>query len=121
MKDRFGPLPLEVDALFDGLRLRWKAKRLGFERIFVKNGVMKCFFLSNAQSSFFETRFFQELMAYISSKGTLLGLTLKQNRSYLIMTAPNVKTLKEARVTLDRIYEDVAPSDIVKGQVEETA
>jgi len=109
MKDRFGPLPLEVDALFNGLRLRWKAKRMGFERIVIKNGAMKCFFLSNAQSSFFETRFFQELMAYISSKGTIIGLTLKQSRNYLIMTAPNIKSLKDARITLERIHDDIIP------------
>ena len=31
LTDRFGKLPYQVEELFDGLRLRWEAKKLGFD------------------------------------------------------------------------------------------
>ncbi len=34
--DRFGKLPKQVKELFDGLRLRWHCRRLGFERGILK-------------------------------------------------------------------------------------
>lgn len=36
IKDRFGPIPSQVEELLNGLRLRWVAKRLGFERVVLK-------------------------------------------------------------------------------------
>ena len=106
--DRFGPLPLEVDELFNGLRVRWVAKKLGFERIILKNNGLKCFFVSNPQSSFFETRLFQSLLQYISTTGTILGLTLKEGKNFLIMSKSGVKNLRQARETLERIFDEVS-------------
>ncbi len=106
LKDRFGPLPVEVDELFNGLRLRWISKKLGFERIVLKNESMKCFFLGNAQSSFYETELFQALLKYLSTEGSNPGLQLKQGKSFLIMSAQGIKNLKEARILLERIFED---------------
>ncbi len=116
LKDRFGALPLEIDELFNGLRLRWISKRMGFERIVLKNNNLKCFFLSNAQSSFFETKYFQDFLTYISTKGTITGITLKQGKAYLIMSKTGVKNLKEARVLLQGILKDVAPGADISGQ-----
>ncbi len=107
MKDRFGPLPLEIDALFNGLRLRWVSKRLGFERVLLKNQNMSCFFLANPQSTYYETKLFQGIMNFLSSEGALMGLTLKQGRSFLIMKKAGVKNLKEARIVLERLEERV--------------
>ncbi len=107
LKDRFGPIPDPVEELFNGLRLRWQAKQLGFERVIIKGGKMRCYFLSNPQSSFFETPLFQSLISYISSKGALMGYQLKQTKSYLILSKPEVKSLKEAQILLQRILEDI--------------
>src|SRR5690606_38613682 len=37
LEDRFGKIPEPVEELFDGLRLRWLSRQLGFERISLKN------------------------------------------------------------------------------------
>lgn len=107
LKDRFGPIPEVVEELFSGLRVRWQAKKLGFERVILKGGKMRCYFLSNPQSSFFETSLFQRLMQYISTGGSVLGYQLKQTTSFLILSKPDVKTLKEAKILLERILEQV--------------
>lgn len=36
LRDRFGPIPTQVEELLNGLRLRWISKRLGFERVILK-------------------------------------------------------------------------------------
>ncbi len=107
LKDRFGPVPRQIDELFNGLRLRWQCKQLGFERLSLKNRKLRCFFIANAQSSFFESDRFNEILKYISTDGQALGLNLKQSRNYLIVIKDGVKNLKEANVVLNRIQESL--------------
>ena len=107
LKDRFGPIPDTVEELFNGLRLRWQAKKLGFERVIIKGGRMRCYFISNPQSSFFETPLFQSFINYISTKGAMQGYQLKQTKSYLILSRGEVSTLKEGQIYLQRILEDL--------------
>ena len=110
LKDRFGTVPSQIDELFNGLRVRAVCKKLGFERLILKNRKMNCYFISNAQSSFFETKIFQNLMKYVAGRGGFMGFTLKQSNNYLILTKENVKTLKEVQSLLQGILEEIAPS-----------
>ncbi len=105
--DRFGPLPDQVNDLFSGVLLREICKELGFERLSLKNKKMRCFFIRNAQSPYFESDLFNRMMSYISSSGNLMKLTLKQTPAFLIMIKEGVKNLKEAKIVLQRIKEDV--------------
>ncbi|MEL6123991.1 MAG: TRCF domain-containing protein, partial [Bacteroidota bacterium] len=103
LQDRFGPIPPQTEELLDALRIRWIAKRLGFERIVLKKSHLSCFFISNPQSSFFESKVFQSLLSFISSTGQLMGLTLKQGKQFLIMKTTNVRNLKAATELLGKI------------------
>ena len=114
LRDRFGPIPEVVDELFNGLRLRWQAKKLGFERVIIKGGKMRCYFLSNPQSSFFETALFKNLMQYISTEGSILGYSLKQTNSFLILSKGGVKSLKEAQALLEKILNRIAAEQSAK-------
>jgi len=107
LKDRFGKVPPQVSELFDGLRIRALAKKLGFERIILKNRKMNCYFISNAQSIYFETKTFQQILQYVAGEGKFFGISMKQSNNFLIMTKENVKTLKEARGLLQSILENV--------------
>ncbi len=107
LRDRFGPLPPQVHALFEALRLRWLCKPLGFERFVLKGHKMRCYFLSNPQSSFFETAQFQRLMQFIADKGRLMGLHLKQTTRELIMVQDDVRTLQQAKRTLEQLTQVV--------------
>lgn len=103
LDDRFGKIPNQVKELFDGLRIRIISKKLGFERIVLKNRKMNCYFISNPKSSFFESALFHKLMKFISSDGVKHGFTLKQTTSYLIMTRENVKYLRDAKNLLETV------------------
>ncbi len=107
LTDRFGKIPRQVNELFDGLRLRWTCKQLGFERLHLKGRKMRCYFVSDPQSPFFETKLFNNIVQYVSSKGERKGLTFKQSNRHFIMIKDGVKSLKQARQTLQNLLEQV--------------
>ena len=111
LRDRFGPIPPQVHALFEALRLRWLCKPLGFERLVLKNHRLRCYFLGNPQSPFFETESFQRLLQFIAEKGRVMGLSLKQTARELVVIQEDVRTLQQAKRTLEqlnRVFEPTA-------------
>jgi transcription-repair coupling factor (superfamily II helicase) len=105
LKDRFGRIPKEVDELMNGLRLRWKCRAMGFERLILKNNKLRLYFLSNAQSHYYETKVFQNLFQYFTTEGARMGYTIKQTNTNLIAARDGVKNLKECLMLLDRMTE----------------
>lgn len=103
LEDRFGKLPHQVNALFDGLRLQWLCKKLGFERLILKGGKLRCYFLGDPQSSFFETAQFQKIMAFLQKHGRIMGISLKQTNKELIMVQDEVRSLKAVKSVLEQI------------------
>lgn len=89
LEDRFGALPKAVKNIFDAIRIRWVAKRLGFERILLKNRKLRCYFISDQQSPFFDSAFFGTLLGYIQ-KHSDHRFFLKQSTKYLILVCENV-------------------------------
>ena len=103
LKDRFGDIPKQVEELFNGLRLRWVAKRLGFERIVFKTKKLKCYFIENPESYFYETPVFGKIMAYVQNNPK--KCSVKQTNKSLILTFENIKTMQEANELLNEVNE----------------
>ncbi len=103
LEDRFGKLPHQVNALFDGLRLQWLCKKLGFERLILKGGKLRCYFLGDPQSSFFETEQFQKIMAFLQKHGRIMGISLKQTNKELILVQDEVRSLKAVKSELEQV------------------
>ena len=79
LQDRFGKIPAPVNALFDGLRLQWLCKKIGFERLILKGGKLRCYFLGDPQSSFYATEHFQKFMAFIQKTRPYYGRFAQTN------------------------------------------
>ncbi|MCH8904245.1 MAG: transcription-repair coupling factor [Bacteroidetes bacterium] len=92
--DRFGPLPAAVRELLSAIRLRWLAKALGFEKIGLKQGMMKCFFIKNQNSLYFESEIFSGIMQYIQGGNT--NSQIKQTASHLILIFGEVNSVNKA-------------------------
>jgi transcription-repair coupling factor (superfamily II helicase) len=107
LKDRFGPIPKQVHELFEGLILRWVSRRLGFERVSIKKGKLRCYFIANAQSMFFESVLFKNILAWMGTGGADKGYTLKQSSNYLILIKEDVYSLSQAERLLSEIYQEV--------------
>ena len=102
LNDRFGKIPRQVEELFNGIRLRWLAKDLGFERILFKNRKLRCLFVENNQSVFYDSKFFTTLMQFIAERKTT-G-TIKQTDKHLMLVFENVQSMSHARSLLENIH-----------------
>lgn len=107
LEDRFGKLPHQVNALFDGLRLQWLCKKLGFERLILKGGKLRCYFLGDPQSSFFETETFNKIVQFVGAKGRIMGISLKQTNKELILVQDEVRSLKGVKSVLEQVISAV--------------
>ena len=107
LKDRFGPVPFQVDELLYGVELKWICKKMGIERLSLKSRKMRCYFVSNPQSSFYETDFFNNLIKFISTKGIEMGLHLKQSKNRLILIKEQVNNLKQCKKILEQIKKEL--------------
>jgi transcription-repair coupling factor (superfamily II helicase) len=105
--DRFGKMPHIVNELFEGLRLRWNCKSMGIDRVILKNGKLRCFFLQNAQSIFYESELFKNFLSFMATEGKKYHLILKQSGTNLILIKEYVKTLAEARTVLQKIAQAI--------------
>jgi transcription-repair coupling factor (superfamily II helicase) len=111
LKDRFGKIPPQVEELFDGLRLRWVAKELSFERIILKNNKLQGFFVGNPQSQYYETSTFKRIFSFVTKHGESRQMSIKQTPKNLIFIREGVKTLNGARKIME-ILQDVARGEI---------
>jgi transcription-repair coupling factor (superfamily II helicase) len=100
--DRFGKMPPIVTELFEGLRLRWNCKAMGIDRVILKNDKLRCFFLQNAQSVFYESEFFKNFLSFMATEGKVHDLILKQSGTNLILIKERVKSLAAARKVLQK-------------------
>lgn len=101
LKDRFGPVPVQVEELFDGLRLRWLCRNLGFERVNLKNNKLVLSFIEDAQSLYYDSDAFHTLSQIIATEGLLRGLKLKQSPRRLLLIKENVPSLAAAQDVLE--------------------
>jgi len=101
--DRFGPLPVQVEELLKTIRLQWAAKALGFEKMTLKGGLLKCYFISHQESSYYETGIFGRIMNHIKSDPK--RYRLKEHRSHLILTISPVNSISQAARELEAMHE----------------
>lgn len=109
LEDRFGDVPSEVNELFEGLRVRWISRRLGFERVTLKKDTLRCYFIANGQSAFFETKLFQSILQWVSTTGQEKGFRLKQSPRFLILMKEGVRSLSRAEELLSGLHDQVKP------------
>lgn len=103
LRDRFGPVPHQIFELMHTIRLRWKAKHLGFEKIVLKNRTLKTYFISNQESGYFQSSLFSNILKYVQANPR--ACKLKEDKGKLSLTLINVDSVKEADSLLARMME----------------
>lgn len=93
MIDRFGPMPEEVENLFKIARIRWKAEQIGFEKLTLKNNILKGYFVSQERTEYFQTDKFGKILDYI--KNNPKHCSLKEIKSKLLLTVEKVQSIDE--------------------------
>ena len=78
LKDRFGKLPQETEALLKSVQLKWLAQRLGMERLVLKKQKCLCYFISNPESAFYNSPQFSHLLQKVQQ---VQAMVLKEKQS----------------------------------------
>jgi transcription-repair coupling factor (superfamily II helicase) len=105
LTDRFGPVPPQVEDLFVTVRVRKLAVELGFEKLFLKNDTLKCFFVSNPDSPYFQSETFTGILQFLQ-RDTNKG-KLKQVGKNGILVVEDIKRMKDLYQFLKRMKESV--------------
>ncbi len=100
LRDRFGHLPKQVKELFNALRLSWIATRLGFERLVIKGNKLRCIFLSNQNSPYYQSPVFTAILGEIQETGK--G-QVKQTAKYLMLIFEGVNSLEKAHFFIEHL------------------
>jgi transcription-repair coupling factor (superfamily II helicase) len=95
MVDRFGPMPYSVEGLFTTVRCRRLAVEIGFERMTLKQGVLRCYFVNNPDSPYFHSLTFNAI---------LLHLQTKTNKSHLKQVGKNFMMVSEPVSSMEQLF-----------------
>lgn len=106
MTDRFGPIPPQVEDLFTTVRCRKLAVELGFEKMFLKDDTLKCFFVSNPDSPYFTSTIFNGILQFLQ-KGTNKA-KLKQVGKNGILVVQEVKSMSILYEFLKRMMDSIS-------------
>ncbi len=101
LEDRFGTLPPQAEELLYVVSLRRSGKALGCEKIMLKQGCMYLYFVSNANSPFYDSDVFGHLLNYATTN--LRRCKLREQGGKRSMVIEKIQTVKEAVKVLQDI------------------
>ena len=100
--DRFGELPIQAIDLLDSVRLKWFAKKLGLEKVVLKQKRMIGYFIADQQSAFYQTEAFTNILKYIQQNPTTSVMKEKQTKSGLRLLITFIK-INSVETALERL------------------
>jgi transcription-repair coupling factor (superfamily II helicase) len=115
LNDRFGKVPKQIYELFNGMRLKWIATKLGMEQLIIKNKHIRCYFISNQQSSFYTSEAFSRIMKYVQLHKQ--GIYLRETEKFLVLHIEGINSMKTATHKLKEISDFVYGAPEVKEKV----
>lgn len=65
LTDRFGKVPPQTEDLFTTIRVKKMGTVLGFEKLLLKNEKLKCFFVNNPDSPYFQSSTFNGILSFL--------------------------------------------------------
>lgn len=102
--DRFGPVPRQGEELMLVVPLRRVGRRLGCEKIILRQGWMQMQFVSNTQSAFYQSAAFGRVINYIGYHPRRCNLKEKNGKRSMVVS--QVASVKEAVEILKEIDEE---------------
>ena len=89
----------------DSVRIKWIAKKLGIEKLILKQQRMLCYFISDQQSSFYQSPVFTKVLQYVQQNGSSCVMKEKASKSgpKLLLTFIKITSVKKALETLQKI------------------
>lgn len=113
LTDRFGPVPPETEDLFTTVRTRKISVDLGFEKLLLKNELLRCFFVANPDSPYFMSDTFNNILRFLQESTN--KARLKQSGKNGMLIVENVKSMNEVYQFLHKMHRFVfTPETVAK-------
>jgi len=109
MLDRFGPVPEQVEDLFTTVRCRKLAVELGFEKMSLKDEVLRCYFINRPDSPYFESDIFKNTLDFLQKHTN--KAKLKQVGKLFLLVVTDVKSMEAMLAFLQRMHKGVIPKE----------
>jgi transcription-repair coupling factor (superfamily II helicase) len=93
LRDRFGPLPDSVEQLVETVRVRWLGEELGFEKISLKNGKLRGYFVSS-RDDYFKSAVFGNILQFVQAHPKTCRM--KETGGKLTLTIEPINAVKDA-------------------------
>jgi transcription-repair coupling factor (superfamily II helicase) len=94
LADRFGTHPQQVLELFSSIRLRWKGKKLGFQKILLKSNKMIGSFVADQESPYYQSEIFTKILGFIQSNPP--GVKMYERNNGLRLSVENMNSVGQA-------------------------
>lgn len=106
--DRFGKMPQEVHNLMDSIELKWVARRLGFEKLVLKNKAMLGYFINKPQSEFYQSDEFRLILNNVQTSGSQISFKEKppkkgEDYPILLLRFEKISTVQQALESLKKL------------------
>ena len=104
LEDRFGELPPQVISLFDSVRIKWIAIKMGIERVIIKQGRFIGYFISDQQSDFYQTEGFSKVLNFAQNNPSSVKIKEKNTRNglRLLLTIEQVSSISKVLYILQK-------------------
>ncbi len=103
MADRFGPVPQQVEDLFITVRCRKLALDLGFEKMSLKDNILRCFFINRPDSPYFESKVFNQVLQYLQTETN--RAKLKQTGKLFLLIVNDMKSMEDLHRFLEAVHQ----------------
>ncbi len=101
LEDRFGKIPHETVELLRVPRLRYLARRLGIEKVTLKQGYMYIYFVDDSNKAYYQSPMFGKILSYLQSHPRRAQLRERNGKRSMSFT--NVPTVEEGVAILQEI------------------
>ena len=92
--DRFGPIPQAGEELIRVVTLRQLGREIGFEKIVLKQGTMRCYFVTGQDDTYYDSKHFDGVLDYYTEHPRNCRLEEKSGRRSLLFH--RCSTVKQA-------------------------
>jgi transcription-repair coupling factor (superfamily II helicase) len=105
LRDRFGEIPPPVKGLMEVVRARNRCQELGVERLWLKNGKMVMYFVSNPRSPFYASPLFTSLLKFVERQS--IPCTMSERNGRLNLAFEGVGSMERAAAVIRQAHERI--------------
>jgi transcription-repair coupling factor (superfamily II helicase) len=109
LTDRFGPVPDQALSLFGTIRLRWLARKAGFEKLVLRHERLTAWFVSNPESPYYQSDQFNFILAYLKEHPSFGRL--REDRQRLTLQFNGIPSVEAAGEVIRRVLLQTNPAD----------